>query len=130
MNQQCILRELVSNAEGNTDIEVMWLYGSRARGTDLEHSDFDIAIAFKNFGLSTIDKVLRPQLLALDWAELWQVSEDLLSVVDINLVPIYLAYNIVNAGKVIYHTETQREFLEQNRIFSQYEFYLVENREH
>lgn len=122
--QKKILDKIIQLAEHDADIEVVWLYGSRAKGSALEHSDFDIALAFKNFKLSSLDKFLRPNELALDWANVLGISSSMLSLVDINLVPIYLAFNIVNDGNVIYQTKTARSFVEQSRIFSLYEHSL------
>lgn len=42
---------------------MVWLYGSRATDFYSDHSDFDIAIAFKNFQLSSTDRFLRPNEL-------------------------------------------------------------------
>ena len=112
-------------AEKNDDIEVLWLYGSRAKGCATEISDYDFAVAFKNFGLSVSDKYLRPNLLAMDWSALLNIEESKLSVVDINAVPAYLGFNIVEYGDVLYQEPSMRRVIEMNRIFSQYELPLI-----
>lgn len=117
-----IITQLQMLAQYNQDIDVVWLYGSRATGKHKEHSDFDIAIAFKNFKLSSFDKYLRPNTLAIEWCEVTGLSSTQLSVVDINQVPVYLAFNIVEYGKVIYQGNTARAFNEQDRIYAQYEY--------
>ena len=117
-----IIAQLQKLAEDNQDIEVVWLYGSRATGKNKEHSDYDIAIAFKNFKLSSFDKYLRPNTLAIEWCEITALSSVQLSVVDLNQVPVYLAFNIVEYGKVIYQGSTARAFTEQDRIYAQYEY--------
>ena len=127
-NDSVVLDKLVALAQLNDDIDVIWLYGSQALGTALEHSDIDIAIAFKNCKLSVLDKFLRPNELALEWHCILGISESKLSLVDINLIPIYLAYNVVSDGRVIFQTPTARACIEYNRILSQYEYCLVENR--
>ncbi len=122
-----MLEQIVSLAAKNDDIEALWLYGSRTQGREIESSDYDLAIAFKNFNLSPTSKLLRPNELAIDWAESLAVNTELISIVDINTVPIYLAFNIVEYGEVIYSSDTGREFKEQDRIYSRYEFDLKES---
>ncbi len=109
------------------DIEVMWLYGSQAKGTAHEQSDIDIAIAFKNFKSSDIDRKLRPQELSLILSEQLNLADGKLSIVDINNIPVYLAFNIVEYGQVIYVRNKTREFKEVQRIYSQYEFETIDN---
>lgn len=127
LNQAEILVSIQKLAANNQDISVVWLYGSRATKNFKSHSDFDIAIAFNNFKLSAIEKYLRPNELAIDWAVELDLPTDMISIVDINQAPAYLAYNIVEYGKVIYQTQTSRVYREQNRIYSQYEHQRIEN---
>ncbi len=122
-------KQIIELAEKNEDVEVIWLYGSRAQNTAHSESDYDLAIAFKNFKLSHFDKYLRPNELALDWASQLDLTTEKLSIIDINQVPIYLAYNVVEYGKVIYHTRTARAFHEQDRIYSMYDFQMREANE-
>ncbi|ABM79880.1 DNA polymerase, beta domain protein region [Psychromonas ingrahamii 37] len=126
-NQADLLAAIQRLAANNQDISVVWLYGSRAADNFKSHSDFDIAIAFKNFKLSVIDKYLRPNELAIDWAIELGLPSEMLSIVDINQAPIYLAYNIIEDGQVIYETQTSRVYRERNRIYSQYEHQIIEN---
>ena len=121
------LPKIETLALNNQDIEVIWLYGSRVTGKAQEHSDYDIAIAFKNFNLSHLEKYLRPNELAIDWAMALNLPENKVSIVDINLVPIYLAYNIVEYGEIIYQVRTSRAYKEQNRIYGQYEYQVIES---
>jgi predicted nucleotidyltransferase len=103
------------------------LYGSRANDRFKDHSDFALAIAFKNFNLSMIDRYLRPNELAMDWSVELGIKEELMSIVDINQAPIYLAFNIVEYGFPIYLDDSTRALKEQSRIYSQYEFQMKEN---
>lgn len=126
-NQQFI-EKIVQLAEQNDDIEVLWLYGSRAKGQYTTHSDFDLAIAYKDFSLPPLDKYTRPHAQALDWALILSLPENRVSIVDINRVPVYLAFNIVEYGKVIYKQGTPRVYLEQDRIYSQFEYQQLEEK--
>lgn len=122
-----ILEHIINNAINDDDIEVVWLYGSQARGTAHEHSDMDIAIAFKNFNLSDVDRKLRPQELSLIWSDELNLPDGKLSIVDINNVPVYLAFNVVEYGKVLTAKNKSRELKEVQRIYSQYEFETIEH---
>ncbi|SQD80146.1 type VII toxin-antitoxin system MntA family adenylyltransferase antitoxin [Moritella yayanosii] len=122
-----MIENIVSLAAKNDDIDALWLYGSRAQDREVASSDYDLAVAFKNFNLSPMNKLLRPNELAIDWADDLAVNTELISIVDINTVPIYLAFNIVEYGKVIYSSDTGREFKEQDRIYSRYEFDVKES---
>jgi len=122
-----ILKKLTDKALLDNDIDVVWLYGSQAKGTAHSKSDVDMAIAFKNFSLSELDRKLRPQELNLIWSEQLNLPDRKLSIVDINTVPVYLAFNIVEYGKVICSKNKIRELKETQRIYSQYEFETIEH---
>jgi predicted nucleotidyltransferase len=124
-----ILNKITLNALLTDDIEVIWLYGSQAKGTAHSQSDIDLAIAFKNFNLSELDKKLRPQELTLILSEQLNLPDGTLSIIDINTVPVYLAINVVEYGRVIYSKNSSREFKETQRIYSQYEFEMIEHKQ-
>jgi len=105
-----ILNKITLNASLADDIEVIWLYGSQAKGTAHSQSDIDLAIAFKNFNLSELDRKLRPQELSLIWSEQLNLPDGKLSIIDINTVPVYLAFNVVEYGRVICSKNSAREF--------------------
>ncbi|MBM7072091.1 nucleotidyltransferase domain-containing protein [Shewanella sp. 202IG2-18] len=126
--QNDIIKQLKELAENNADIAVLWLYGSRAKGTEHENSDYDLAIAFKDFSLSNEDAYLRPNLLKLDIATALQYPEDKISVVDVNRAPVYLAFNIIETGVVLYTDGSNRFYTECNRVWSQLNYLQKENR--
>ena len=117
-----IISAISSLASRHPDIEVVWLYGSRAQNNEHANSDYDLAVAFKSFQLSDFDKYLRPNELALEWSEQLSLSPEKLSIVDINRSPVYLAYNIVEHGMIIFQEQTARAYHEQDRIYSMYEY--------
>lgn len=127
MAQKQIIESILNLCVQNFDIEVVWLYGSRVNERGGTSSDFDIAIAFKNFNLPIVERFLRPNELAIEWAAKLGLAENKVSIVDINLVPVYLSFNIVEYGKIIYQTDTLRAYREQDRIYSQYEFQMIES---
>lgn len=71
--------------------------------------------------------MLRQNELTMDWALSLGIDEDKLSIVDINRCPVYLAFNVVELGSVVFETGSMRVYKEQNRIYSQYEFQMIES---
>jgi uncharacterized protein len=122
-----ILDHIVKQAVTDDDIAIIWLYGSRAKGTATQHSDFDIAIAFNNFNLSPFDRAIRPYEYALQWNSELNLPEKTISVVDINTIPSYLAINVVEDGNVLLNKNISREMKEQQRIYSQFEYEKIEH---
>lgn len=121
LDTETIISRVLEQAATSPDIEVVWLYGSRAQGKEHEDSDVDLAIAFHDFSLSPFEKYLRPNTLTLDWAQSLDLPSDKLSIVDINQVPAYLGFSIVNEGRVIYGADCPRAYRESSRIYSMYE---------
>ena len=67
MNFDEIKLKLITLAEQDDDIELLWLYGSYAKGTAHEKSDIDLAINFKLWLDDVIERRLRSELLAIEW---------------------------------------------------------------
>lgn len=117
-----ILANIQPLAKENEDIAAIWLYGSRAQGRARQDSDYDLAIAFNDFSLDRLVRYTRPHSLALDWATRLALPEQQLSIVDINQVPIYLAYQIIDTGLLIYSNGSSRAWQEITRINSLFEY--------
>ena len=114
-----IQQALVQQARENSGIVVVWLYGSRAKGTAHRRSDYDLAIAFQCFiDNDPIERRLRPECLALDWQQALGLHDFQLSIVDINQVPIPLAWEVIQANKVLYSCDDNRLWQEIRRIHS------------
>lgn len=128
INHDAVLAQLVPLAAANSDIEVVWLYGSRATNRFHDASDFDLAIAFKDFALSASDKLTRPHELAMDWALILNLPTNIISIVDINSIPVYLGFNVVEHGIIIHQGTSARAYKEANRIYSQYEYQMIESK--
>lgn len=113
------LDKIIQQAAGDTRIAVLWLYGSRARETARSDSDYDLAVAFKDFiNDSALEARLRPESLAIEWQNILSVP---LSVVDINLAPIPLAMTIVADNRPLYIADMKRKMTEEQRIMSRWE---------
>ena len=125
-----IIEKLIALAKSDARIDVLWLYGSQAKGTANEHSDYDLAVAFNSFPEDAWDKRLQPELLAFDWIDALGWPENRLSVADINHIPIPLALLIVTTGKVLYVKNAYRLAREENRITSMWEIDYLYHKQH
>ena len=113
---------IIELAKQNTDIVIVWLYGSRAKGTATINSDYDLAVAFKTFIKDDpLEKRLRPECLTLDWQQALGLHDFQLSIVDINQAPIPLAWEIIKADCVLYNSDESRLWQETQRIQSRME---------
>ena len=125
-----IIEKLIALATSDARIDVLWLYGSQAKGTANEHSDYDLAVAFNSFPEDDWDKRLQPELLAFDWIDALGWPENRLSVADINHIPIPLALSTVTTGKVLYVKNAYRLAREENRITSMWEIDYLYHKQH
>lgn len=55
-----LLKDLAALAARDNEIAVLWLYGSRAKGTASSGSDYDLAVAFHTFEKDPLERRLRP----------------------------------------------------------------------
>lgn len=114
---------LIQLAQQQPDVEVIWLYGSHAKGNAGPASDIDLAIAFNPIKLENeLETRLRPEMLADDWSRVLNLPEGTISIVDINLVPIPLGAEIINANQVLWSRDDgSRRLWEERRIMSMME---------
>src|SRR5690606_41232213 len=116
-----IIQQCIHLAQQNPRIDVLWLYGSRAKGTAQHNSDYDFAVAFNSFPADEWEKRLQPELLAQEWAQQLNVSVDLISVVAINHIPLPLAYNVITTGIVLHNNTPLRQIREEHRETASWE---------
>lgn len=121
VSQKSILDKVCEQAEADPNVEVLWLYGSRAKGTETASSDYDLAIAF--CGGDAAGAPFYTDELAYRWSQLTGAT---ISIVDINNIPVPLAYNVVNEGVVLISKNALRLHSEQARIWSLWEEYRYE----
>ncbi|MCK9396692.1 MAG: nucleotidyltransferase domain-containing protein [Methylobacter sp.] len=78
----------------HAQVDAIYLYGSRAKQTAHEHSDWDIAVLFSGYETDLSTRLLRPQLLeAAIERELKLYNQ--VSVIDLETAPVYLQYSIL-----------------------------------
>lgn len=116
-----LLRLLAGALESDAAIEVAWVYGSVARGDSDDHSDIDLAIAFRE---QCADPWERVDALR---AELQRLQSQSVSIIDLNRAPTPLAYNVIQDGRVLLCRNPLRLHAEQQRIWSLWEEYRGEH---
>ena len=124
------ISRIIELAHANPNIAVLWLYGSRAKGTEQANSDYDLAVAFNHFPENPWDRRLQPELLAMEWADELGVAEGVISVADINHIPLPLALSIITTGKALMVKDSLRLAKEENRITSMWEIDHEYHRRH
>ena len=80
--------------QDHAQVDAIYLYGSRAKQTAHENSDWDIAVLFSDYETNLSARLLRPQLLeAAIERELKLYNQ--VSVIDLETAPVYLQYSIL-----------------------------------
>jgi len=121
MNFNSIKPRIIELAKQHDDIEVLWLYGSYAKGTAHEYSDIDLAVVFKSWQENALERRLKSELLALEWQKQLQLQEGELSVLDMGIASIPLAMSVLTTGKLLLSKNASRQLQEQQRIMSKWE---------
>ena len=130
MNFKQLKAQLIQLATENSNIELLWLYGSHAKETAHEKSDIDLAVAFKTWEKDVIERRLRPELLAIDWQNKLNLCAGKLSILDINNAPIPIAMSVLQSGELLLSKNTSRQLQEQQRIMSKWEIDYLYHYQH
>ena len=78
----------------HAEVDAIYLYGSRAKQTAHNNSDWDIAVLFSDYESDLTARLLRPQML--DAAVECQLKRyNQISVIDLESAPVYLQYSIL-----------------------------------
>lgn len=117
------LKELSRLAADTGVIEVLWLYGSRARGDAGSTSDYDLAVALGG----PLSNEERWQALEAFEHEAALALAAAVSCLDINRAPVPLAANVIHEGRVLYCRSDLRLRSEEQRVWSLWEAYKGEH---
>lgn len=117
-------------AQEDESIEILWLYGSHAKGTAHEQSDIDLAVIFKIWEHDVIERRLRPELLALKWQRALNLKEGQISVLDMSIAPIPIAMSVLQHGQLLLSKNYSRQLQEQQRIMSKWEIDYLYHYQH
>jgi len=122
--------KIIQLAQNDKNIELLWLYGSCAKGTAHAKSDIDLAVVFKIWEKDIIERRLRPELLALEWQQHLNLKQEQLSILDMNIAPIPIAMAVLKNGQLLLSKNTARQFQEQQRIMSKWEIDYLYHYQH
>lgn len=98
LQNDLILEQIIQLICQYSQVDAIYLYGSRAKGTALEDSDWDIAILFSHFIEDVLEQINRPQHLEAFLQREFKLY-DKLSIIDLELAPP-LQYNIIRGKKL------------------------------
>lgn len=115
------IKQIIQIAEENSDIDALYLYGSHAKGEANEASDIDLAVIFANKEENPLQRRLRPEMLALDWVNTLGLTEDQLSVLDMESSNIPLTMSVLQTGKLLLNKDIGHEMMVSGKIMSQWE---------
>lgn len=121
------IKQIIALAKNNPEVEILWLYGSRARGNANKNSDYDLAVAFKSYIEDPVERRLRPELLSLKWNKQLNIA---LSIVDINQASLPLAYTVIQDNTTLYSQNNYRRMVEEQKIMSKWEIDYLYHRKH
>ncbi len=125
-----IISQIIHLAENNSEIELLWLYGSYAKGTAHENSDIDLAVVFKSWEKDVLERRLRPELLALEWQQHLNLKEGQLSVLDMSIAPIPLAMAVLESGQLLLSKNYSHQLQVQQSIMSKWEIDYLYHYQH
>ena len=122
--------QIIKLAEKDNNIELLWLYGSYAKGTAHKNSDIDLAVIFKTWEQDIIERRLRPELLAIEWQQHLKLNENELSILDMNIAAIPIAMSVLKTGQLLLSKNLSRQLQEQQRIMSKWEIDYLYHYQH
>lgn len=130
MDFEQIIPQVIQLAKEHNNIELLWLYGSYAKGTAHNKSDLDLAVIFKTWEKDVIERRLRSELLAIEWQKIFNLGEGELSVLDMNIASIPIAMSVLKTGELLLSKNLHRQFQEQQRIMSKWEIDYLYHYQH
>ncbi len=92
-----MLDMIIASIHCYAKVDAIYLYGSRAKNTAHQHSDWDIAVIFTDYERNELERLVRPQLLEAEVENELKLYQKI-SVVDLEIAPIYLQMSILNHG--------------------------------
>ena len=116
-----LLPDIIKLANATDEVDTLYLYGSHAKGSAQENSDIDLAVIFKNTDTDVVARRLRPEILAIDWANKLELPEGSLSLLDLGNGPVPLAMSVLKTGKLLVNKNPAHEFEVSGKIMSKWE---------
>jgi len=87
--------KIVQSICNHAAVDAIYLYGSRAKNTSHENSDWDIAVIFAEFETDELERLVRPQLVEAEVERELKLYQKI-SIVDLEIAPVYLQMAVLN----------------------------------
>jgi len=100
----CKREGLVASFSRYKEVDLAYLFGSRARGDPRQESDWDFAILLSEAFRDPYDLVR----LIGDLAEALNVTDEKVNLVVLNDAPLELSYKVISEGLIIYERDLER----------------------
>lgn len=91
------MHDIIASICHHAKVDAIYLYGSRAKNTTHSNSDWDIAVIFTDYESDELERLVRPQLLESAVESELKLYQKI-SIVDLEIAPIYLQMAILNHG--------------------------------
>lgn len=112
--------KIIQIIQEHAEIDAIYLYGSRAKQTHRENSDWDIAVLFSHYEKDILERISRPQFLEATLQRELK-AYNLISVVDLENVSVYLQFSIIMTGKKLFDRCVPHVKRIENSIISKWE---------
>lgn len=114
------LEKIIQIIQDHAEVDAIYLYGSRAKQTHRENSDWDIAVLFSHYEKDILERASRPQFLEATLQRELK-AYNLISVVDLENVSVYLQFSIIMTGKKLFDRYVPHVKRIENSIISKWE---------
>ena len=119
-----MLNEMSENVtriiQATAPVDAIYLYGSRAKQTVHENSDWDIAVIFTDYETDLLARALRPQNVESTLERELKLYNQI-SVVDLETAPVYLQYSILMSAVKWFDRNVPHVKRVEQSIFSKWE---------
>jgi uncharacterized protein len=124
-----LLPGIVGVVDADPHIDALYLYGSHAKGSANAHSDIDLAVIFSSRESDPLQQRLRSEWLAMEWNQKFNLPENTISVLDLEIAPIPIAMAVLKTGKLLVNKNPGHDFEVSGKIMSKWEIdYLYHHR--
>ena len=91
------MNKIIQSICNHAAVDAIYLYGSRAKNIAHKNSDWDIAVIFTDYERDELERLVRPQLLEAEVESELKLYQKI-SIVDLEIAPMYLQMAILNHG--------------------------------
>jgi len=98
------------------DLQLIYLFGSKATGQDTKMSDFDIAVLINNAKAYNLKKLILD--LIFDCSQIFH--SDKIDLVILNNASLAVQYNVISDGKILYELDPEIRYDYEVKVISLY----------